>query len=103
MTSPFCVSPAGLGIITASTPLDITQCAIVCSTYCSVLPVKIGRVGSAWKKRRRDADLDAIARLHHIAAANSRSKSAAVHGRGLVWWQMSAVGDLDQARDRLAL
>jgi hypothetical protein len=29
----------------------MTQCAIDCSTYCSVLPVKIGRAGSAWKKQ----------------------------------------------------
>jgi hypothetical protein len=45
------VSPAGEGISTASAPLDMTQWAIDCSTYCSVLPVKISRCWSAWKKQ----------------------------------------------------
>ena len=34
-----------------------------------------------------------------IASAKMRSKSARVHGRGLVWWQMSLIGDLDQRRN----
>ena len=93
MTSPRWVAPVGLGIITASAPVDITQWAIDCSTYCSVLPVNRGRAGSACMKQaempifRRDALSIAGS---YIASSNSRSKSAAVQGRGLVRWQMSA-------------
>src|SRR4029453_3485986 len=42
----------------------------------------------------RDADLQAGGAVHrhmsYIASSNKRRKSAAVHGLGLVWWQMSA-------------
>src|SRR5438128_11769053 len=29
----------------------ITQCAMFCSMYCSVMPLKMARCGSAWKKQ----------------------------------------------------
>ncbi len=86
-----CVGPSGEGITTASAPADCTQCTIDCSTYCSVLPVKIGRCGSAWKKhaempmRGRSLIRDG----NQSACSKKRVKSARVHGRGLVWWQMS--------------
>src|SRR4030095_12198773 len=38
-------------IMTASAPVDMTQCAIDCSTYCRVLPVNNGRAGSACMKQ----------------------------------------------------
>ena len=55
----------GQGTITTIAPEDMIQCAIDCSTYCRVLPVNSGRLGSAWEKqadspilRRREAGGD---------------------------------------------
>ena len=45
------VSPVGQGTITTIAPADISQCAIDCSTYCSVLFVNKERAGSAWEKQ----------------------------------------------------
>ena len=76
----------------ASTSRCISQCATFCSMYCSVIPLKIARFGSAWKN---DAEMPILTwagawRGSHSASAKMRSKSARVHLRGLVWWQMSA-------------
>ena len=64
--------------------------------YCSVMPLKIGRCGSSWKKHAEMPILSMVAARAQIASAKMRSKSARVHGRGLVWWQMSCDRDLDQ-------
>ncbi|MCY1226721.1 hypothetical protein D9M72_389670 [compost metagenome] len=49
--SPRAVAPVGQGTITTIAPADMSQWAIDCSTYCSVLFVKSERAGSACEKQ----------------------------------------------------
>src|SRR6185295_6048655 len=43
--------PSGEGTMNASTSRCISQWATFCSMYCSVIPLKIARFGSSWKKQ----------------------------------------------------
>ena len=90
-TSPRRVSPAGLGIITGE---RAARHHPVRDRLLDVLQRLAGedrprRVGV--EEAGRDADLEsALMRAFTSRLRNRRSKSAGVHGRGLVWWQMSA-------------
>ena len=77
------VRPSGDGTMKASTSRCISQCATFCSMYCSVIPLKIARCGSSWKKQAEMPILSMLAGCY-IASAKMRSKSARVHLRGLV-------------------
>jgi len=58
----------GQGTITTIAPADMIQCAIDCSTYCSVLLVNSERAGSACEKQ---ADSPILSRW---AAGNAEAR-----------------------------
>src|SRR5664279_2409012 len=89
--------------MTASAPVDITQCAIDCSTYCSVLPLKMSRGTSAWKKQ---AEMPTLMRSRFGAPHRLREQALEI-GRGdrlrIGLVADVGAGDGDEARDRVAL
>src|SRR5687767_2354150 len=64
--------------MTTMAPEDMNQCAMDCSTYCSVLPVNSGREASACEKQ---ADRPIFRR---VAAGNMLTKPAGTTAAGLV-------------------
>ena len=51
----------------ASTSRCISQCATFCSMYCSVIPLKIARFGSSWKKQAEMPILSMVGKCRRVS------------------------------------
>src|SRR5258706_646917 len=98
------VAPSDEGIIRAIASFCMTQCAIFCSMYCSVMPLNIARLGSAWKKHAEMPIFNMGMERTMTCAGSDRLGEDVFEIRARAWPRVGLMtdvvdGDVDQRRN----